>query len=224
MTDLINILQLADSAFPTGSFSYSQGLEASFQQGHINGKRSFQDFVMCTLENAGSFSLPFVRTAHEKSNNIDEICRLDEFCDACLNNHIEKRASIRQGNALIVTSSQAFADDRFHYFKEAIEDERLRGHYVVMFGCTCAYLNINQKASLEIFMFGVLRTIMSSAVRLGTIGSLEGQRMQFEWQKLIPDIISRNIEKSPEDACLSFPLVDMIENTHDTLFSRLFHS
>ncbi|XP_070561447.1 uncharacterized protein [Ptychodera flava] len=224
MSSLLSVLQISDSAFPTGSFSYSLGLEASVQYGYTNGTPKFKVFVMSCLENAGSFNLPFVRTAYEKSENLNEIRRIDSFSEACVNNHVENRASRRQGNSLVDTAIQAFSDERFQNLQQAIESQEMRGHFPVIFGCTCAYLNISLDVCLEAFMFGVLRTVIASAVRLGTVGSLEGQKCQYDWQKVIPDIIERNRDKSIEDACLSFPLVDITENAHDTLFSRLFHS
>ncbi|HZH77778.1 MAG TPA: urease accessory protein UreF, partial [Archangium sp.] len=39
------VLQLADSAFPTGGFAHSGGLEAAVQQGEVRGREGLERFV-----------------------------------------------------------------------------------------------------------------------------------------------------------------------------------
>nr|XP_006813333.1 PREDICTED: urease accessory protein F-like [Saccoglossus kowalevskii] len=200
------------------------GLEAAFQQGHIKGIKQFENFVVGCLENSGSLMLPFVISGYEHSGDVDEIQQYDSLCQACLNNHVENRASIRQGNALIHTSCQTFVDSRFQRLEKLLEDGKVKGHYSVMYGCTCHYLGLSKSTCVETFLFGVLRTVVNSAVRLTTIGSMQAQNIQFKCLQYIPDIIERNISRTVDDACISNPLIDIIENTHDNLFSRLFHS
>lgn len=53
------------------------------------------------------------------------------------------------------------------------EDGTLIGHYPVMFAYCCFHLQLKLEDVFNIFMYGVLRTVVGSAVRLGEIGSLE---------------------------------------------------
>ncbi|CAL1530480.1 unnamed protein product, partial [Lymnaea stagnalis] len=67
-SQLFPLLQFTDSAFPTGGFSHSQGIEAFIQHYHHVGmrkdhKKLFNAFI-CILENSGSLHLPFVSAAH----------------------------------------------------------------------------------------------------------------------------------------------------------------
>ncbi|XP_072167615.1 uncharacterized protein [Diadema setosum] len=221
---LVTILQLADTGFPTGAFSHSLGFESAVKQGHIRNHESFNNFITSAMENAGSSCLPFVKAGYEGSENLSAICSLDAYCDACLNNHIANRASSQQGKSLILTASEAFPDKRIGKLHQIIQERQLKGHHAVMFGALCAHLDIPLMDCLETYMFNNLKTMLASVVRLGNMGPLQAQKHQYEHQKNIRDIIARNYERTVQESCLRFPLVDIVQNTHDTLFSRLFSS
>ncbi len=58
--DDLLILQLADSAFPTGGFAHSAGLEAAYQRGEIRAAAEVHAFVRWSLAQAGRGALPLV--------------------------------------------------------------------------------------------------------------------------------------------------------------------
>src|SRR5439155_820072 len=57
--------QLADSAFPTGGFAHSAGLEAALQLGEIPDSPAFERFLRDALWQAGQGALPWVSGAHD---------------------------------------------------------------------------------------------------------------------------------------------------------------
>ena len=44
----------------------------------------------------GSFSLPFLNEAHQQCTDLEALSSLDFICEACMSNHVAKRASTRQ--------------------------------------------------------------------------------------------------------------------------------
>eukprot|EP00922_Rhytidocystis_sp_ex-Travisia-forbesii_P070310 GHVS01105052.1.p1 GENE.GHVS01105052.1~~GHVS01105052.1.p1 ORF type:complete len:247 (-),score=13.19 GHVS01105052.1:123-863(-) len=97
-------------------------------------------------------------------------------------------------------------------------------HFPVVFGEVCAARGISLDACLQMYLFGTLRTVLSAAVRQGITGPYEGQRMQSQCQSLIPKLIQEHSLLSPEDAYVSFPLVDIMQSSHDHFFSKMFYS
>src|SRR5213596_428349 len=87
--------QLADSAFPTGGFAHSFGLEAAWQQGEVTAA-SLPSFVRDVILQAGRSALPFVVAAYDEPADLPEI---DGRCDAFLRNPVANRASRVQGRA-----------------------------------------------------------------------------------------------------------------------------
>ncbi|XP_071945120.1 uncharacterized protein [Antedon mediterranea] len=223
-SSLLALLQIVDSGFPTGGFSHSLGYESAVKHGHIRSKKQLTEFVITVLENIGSSSLPLLCEAYKQSGDMSKIIALDEYTEACLSNHIANRSSVQQGKSLIASSSETFKDKRMLNIKDNIQSGKVKGHQPVMYGCVCSFLNISLEDALISFLFSSLRTILASSVRLGDMGPLEAQRIQFELQACLPNIIERNKDKTVDDVCLSNPLADIFQNSHDLLFSRLFYS
>ncbi|XP_013414784.1 urease accessory protein F-like [Lingula anatina] len=226
-TQLLTLLQISDSAFPTGGFSHSLGLEAAvkFRLVEAGNLDVLEQFTVAVLENTGSFSLPFVTEAYESSGNFMELKKLSDMCDACTSNHVAKRASTRQGRSLLSTSARTFKNELLQHFQEFSEAQAdFQIHYPVMFGHLCRILGVDLSQCQTAFMFGSLRTLLASAVRLDVVGALEAQALQNKMQSFIPDIISKYRSRKAEEACVSFPLPEVLQNSQDTLFSKLFYS
>ncbi|KAK6175693.1 hypothetical protein SNE40_014094 [Patella caerulea] len=218
--ELLNLLQLSDSAFPIGSFSHSCGLESAVQHGLIKSKDDLRSVIIACLENTGSFSLPFVTEAYNKSWDSAEIQRLDNFHHISVSNHVANRASSKQGKSLLGTVVQVYQFDELITLSKHLQ----HCHYAVLFGVVFSVVGMDLKTTQTAFMSGVLRTIISSAVRLDQIGPIEAQKIQLDLLSIIPDIILRNDNKTSADASIKSPILDISQNSHDILFSKLFYS
>ncbi|XP_053379456.1 uncharacterized protein LOC123527607 [Mercenaria mercenaria] len=216
----ISLLQICDSGFPTGGFSHSAGLEAALKTSVIHSKDSLKDYLLCCLENSGSFILPFLKEAHQQYKDIPALCDLDRLCEACTPNHVAKRASTRQGRSMLDTSVKVFNIPSLLKLNDSLPCK----HLPVVFGAICATLNINLQASSAAFLFTTLRTVLASAVRLDKVGPIEAQTIQTELQQEIPTVIERHKHRKSEDACMIYPHIDIVQNIHDTMFSKLFYS
>ncbi|XP_040066750.1 urease accessory protein UreF isoform X3 [Ixodes scapularis] len=115
---LLNLLQISDSAFPTGSFAHSGGFEVAGQRGFI--------------DSAGSFMTPFMREAHQQWTNPEVIRSLDCKLSASLTNHVASRASIQQGRSLIQTACATYAAPQLVSLQDQIYDEKLNGHQMTV--------------------------------------------------------------------------------------------
>jgi len=56
--------QLADSAFPTGGFAHSSGLEAAWHHGELRNSAELASFVDASLRQFGRSALPFTLAAY----------------------------------------------------------------------------------------------------------------------------------------------------------------
>src|SRR5437868_14983559 len=101
--------QLVDSAFPTGGFAHSAGLEAAWQNGEVKNRGEIISFVEASLHQLGNAPLPFVIAAHTVPKRLDEF---DNLCDAFTTNHVANRASRAQGKAFLSAVQRVFAAGR----------------------------------------------------------------------------------------------------------------
>ena len=99
------VWQLMDSAFPTGGFAHSSGLEAAWQHGEVRGRDELVSFVKSGLEQLGHAALPFVTAAFDEPEKLGE---LDRLCDVFTTNHVANRASRAQGRAFLSAVERIF--------------------------------------------------------------------------------------------------------------------
>ncbi|KAL4234977.1 hypothetical protein ACF0H5_006618 [Mactra antiquata] len=219
--NLMNLLQICDSGFPTGGFSHSSGLEAALKTKNVYNVESLKQFLLCFLENTGSFSLPFVREAYELYKNSCSLYDLDKLCESCMSNHVAKRASTRQGRSMMDTSIKVFSKtSRLEHLYQSLPYK----HFPVIFGIICAFLDLDIQAVCAAFLYSGVRTVIASAVRLDKVGPIQAQNIQADLQLVIPKVIERYKHYESKDACMIYPHIDIIQNLHDTMFTKLFYS
>ena len=219
MTDWL-IWQLADSAFPTGGFAHSFGLEAAWHQGEVNGG-SLSRFVRDAIAQAGQGGVPFLLAAHDDPGALQAI---DERCDAFLRNQVANRASRVQGRAWIGTIERAFPRPDVRALCDAVRARPMARHYAPLFGATLKALDVDRQEAARLFLFGVCRGTLSAAVRLGIVGTTDAQRLLAERAHDLDRTLAASVTLTLEEAAQTSPLADLWQASHDRLYSRLFQS
>ena len=213
--------QLIDSAFPTGGFAHSNGLEAAWQQGAFTDERSLTLFLRASLHQAASGGLPFVRAAWGNPTNF---LQFDTLCEATLINHVANRASRAQGRALLRAAGATFGDPVLLEHERAGRNSKAPLHFAPTFGIVAAALKIDLPTTETAFLFVLLRGSIAAAVRLGIIGPMEAQRLQHDLSKESPAAVESLHGVPPEEACQTSPVLDLLHANQERLYSRLFQS
>ena len=219
MTDWL-LWQLADSAFPSGGFAHSAGLEAAWQLGEVDAA-SLGTFVNDAVTQAAHGALPFVSAGH---GNPGELPAIDLRCDAYLRNPIGNRASRMQGRAWLGACERAFQIPAVGALGDVARAASLPRHYAPLFGATLRLLDVDGDRARRLYLFGVCRGTLSAAVRLGIVGTNDAQRLLAETASHLERTIIRCSAMTIEDAAQSAPLADLWQSAHDRLYSRLFQS
>ena len=236
--------QLADSAFPTGGFAHSAGLEAAWQHGEVRNRADLLAFLETNLRQLGRVALPFVNTAYHEPGRLVE---LDELCDAFLTNHVTNRASRLQGRAFLTAVERVFLEgggkgDPMHASRVRVGggDELPAGigthgrdarattttfaHFAPVFGACLRRLEVPMETSTRLFFFNHLRAILASAVRLNIVGPMEAQVLQHRLATLAEEMAVRSAAYTLDDLAQTAPLLDLWQGAQDRLYSRLFQS
>lgn len=201
-SDLHNLFLLSDSALPLGSFAFSAGLESflAHRPKHSHTSAAFSRFLTLSLASIASTTLPYVIAGHEHPS---QLLDLDNDLDASTSCVVAKRASVRQGRALLgvwersfrqhisreahlVTNEAAEARTALEAFTTALKaqppeigmhahDFPLHGHLPPLFGTTCAALSIPLMHALYVYLFNHAKTIISAAIRASISGPYQAQ-------------------------------------------------
>jgi urease accessory protein len=209
------IWQIADSAFPSGGFAHSGGLEAAWQCGEIRSGAELASYIEAGLWQAARGMVPLVIAAHNEPARVEEF---DELCDCFLSNHVANRASRLQGRAFVNSAHRIFGSME-------IEQERLHfSHLAPVFGAVTRVLSINRSTAAELFLFQALRGMAAAAVRLGIVGPMEAQGLQHRLAARAREILSLTEGTTIDEVATVTPLLEIWQATHDRLYSRLFQT
>ncbi|AKT38644.1 urease accessory protein UreF [Chondromyces crocatus] len=221
MNALLLLLQLSDSAFPTGGFAHSSGLEAAAQLGEIQGHGALFRIVQHSLHQTTRSALPLLLPAYRAPSRLFE---LDRLCEASTTCAVANRASRVQGRAWLATTASTFGSTALWELRKDLRASGQPGHLAPLFGVIAHHLDLGSEDPARLFLFLHLRGLLSSAVRLGLIGPLEAQGIQARFGPLLESLCARARSFTEDDLATTAPLLDVFQSHHDRLYSRLFSS
>jgi len=210
------IWQLIDSAFPTGGFAHSSGLEAAWQHGEVRNRAELFSFVEANLDQLGHASLPFVLAAFDAPEKLGEF---DSHCDVFTSNHVANRASRAQGRAFLTAVERVFKSEI-----QNPKSEMEFAHFAPVFGASLRRLEISRATTGRMFCFNHLRSVLASAVRLNITGPMEAQILQHRLATRVEAVLKTCESLTLDDLAQTAPLLDVWQGAQDRLYSRLFQS
>jgi urease accessory protein len=211
--------QVVDSAFPTGVFAHSWGLEAAWQQGEVPNTDALQRFLEASIQQTAFGALPLMAAAYREPQSWHT---LDELADAFLTNVVANRASRIQGRTLVSTAARVWPSDAMA--AAAALAEGGCAHVAPLSGVVFRLVGLPLDTARTAILFGTARGVLSAAVRLGIIGSYRAQQLQHRAGRDLPRLLERSRMLGAGDVCQTAPLLDLLHSAHDRLYSRLFQS
>jgi len=215
------VWQLADSAFPSGGFAHSGGLEAAWKYGQIKTSAALIQFLETSLHQLRHSSLPFVKAAFHKEAALPE---LDALCDAFTANHVANRASRAQGQAFLNSCRRIFALQAIDELRNLVLAASLPGHFAPLFGAIVRELSLPLRETVNLFVFLQLRSWISAAVRLNIVGPLEAQAIQHQLTREAQQAAANPEQLRLDAIAQTAPLLDLFQGSHYRIYSRLFQS
>ncbi len=217
------VWQLADAAFPAGGFAHSGGVEAVARRGLVQDSAQLEQLLHDQLTQTAHGTVPLLTAVHCAPARFVEI---DRLASAFLSNHVANRASRAQGKALLMAAQAAFDRPAIAELAEQVRGEKLAAHLAPIFGVVTNYLDVASETAVRLFLHITLRGLLSSSVRLGVVGPLEAQSIQFRLGPLLEQLAERSlrIELGGVAQTGNASLLDLLQATHDRLYSRLFQS
>ncbi len=223
-SELIRILQFADSALPIGAFTFSNGVEAAIQKGVVHDKASLKSFVKTSLNLAANTDGIALIAAHRAVlNNDDEAIKTID--NAVLNRKLNEEARLmttRMGKKLAEISAHTVDNQKIAWWLDEIKKGNVPGTQPVTQAIVMAVQNIPEREVMVMHQYGIAMTILSAAMRLMRITHYETQHILFELNEEIDHFCDIAECGDVEQMASYVPVIDVLASIHTQSFVRLF--
>lgn len=203
----LTALQFADSAFPSGGFAFSWGLEGLAADGFLDGASDILEIAEEQLVYRwNSMDRILLRRAYA-ATDITVIAEVDLQAEAATLSAQLRIGSRRAGRALLGTSVRLGHATSRAYREKTYADPRL-GHLPVVQGVVFKSAGLSLSLAEMLGGWAVVGSLTSAAIRLGLIGHVEAQ----ETTTLLRPLLARLLADNPpaNEVLASFtPLTDI---------------
>jgi len=224
---LLGLLHFGDSAFPTGGYAHSFGLESYCQAGIVRDAEGVKRFLATLLEGATG---PCDATAAScavyaiQTGELDECRRLDETLEAMKPVREFREGSRQMGRQTLRVAAALTGDARLATYLEEVSTGQAPGHHGVAFGMAGGLLGWTRLEAATTFLYSTAALLVAAALRLLPMGQLEGQRVLWSLHPLIERLARDAAAREAGDLWSFTPGVDIQGMRHERLEARLFRS
>jgi urease accessory protein len=224
---LLHILQLTDSAFPTGAFAHSFGLETYVARGIVRTAAALEEFVANTLLHAvaPSDGVACVAIARAGADWQDLLQRLDRRLSAMKVVTESRQASRTLGTRFLRTATALFSLPRATSYLAAIDAATAYGHISLAYGLVCHDLDLPELPALAAWFRHYCASMVSVGVRLIPLGQTAGQELLARLGAPIGDAVALALGRDVDDMASFAPGQELAGIMHrDALTTRLYIS
>ena len=221
MLGLLRAIWQADAAFPSGAFAFSYGIEGAIALRPGISLQEFERLVAAVLRRrwAGYDRVAVVR-AFRADGDLAAIAALDRMVEASTLIDRLREGSRRNGGSFLASHAR-LGEPLANELRGAVRSGHCLGHIAVMQGAVWSSLGLDERLAQLCSGYTAASGLITAAVRLGSVGALQGQHVLQRYLPLIEELAMAAI---PDDAELEsfMPFLDIAAARHSDAELRLF--
>jgi urease accessory protein len=224
---LLRVQSWLSPAFPTGSYSYSHGVESAVDAGHIRDRQTLVEWLRADLcygtgrNEAILFSEAFRCVAHDDRRKLMEISELAAAFRGTSEFALE---SSQQGAACLATLRRVWTDVVLDWLWEILGNRDIQPTLAVVMGVRSARQGIPTSHALPAFLQSHIANLVSAGVRLIPLGQTDGQLAIAELEEAVLAVSASTKKATIDDLGSAAFMVDLASMIHETQYTRLFRS
>lgn len=224
MLSLMRLIQFTDSAFPVGTFSFSNGLETAIHEKIVYNAATLEEYAQSiSLQAAfsdGIIAIHAYRAALEY--NYDEIIEADHRLIEFKMNNETRVMQKRMGKKMVEMSIKIFDNPLLKKWLEDINNGTSPGTFPVAQGLIFAIGGMSEKELFCSHQYGVINMILGAAVRTMRVSHYDTQQILFRLSEQTQAYYDDVKDLSYEDMNSFVPQIDIISSLHEKGTMRMF--
>ena len=224
---LLRLQSWLSPAFPTGSYSYSHGLEWAVEAGHIQGRQTLVDWLQADLcYGSGRNEAIFFSEAWNCALDDDreKLFEIAELAAAFRGTSEFALESSQQAAACLATLRQVWPDRVLDWLSEILREHHVQPALAVVLGVRSARQGIPASLTLAAFLQGYIANLVTAGVRLIPLGQTDGQLAIAELEEAVLAACAQAKKATIDDLGSAAFMVDLASMAHETQYTRLFRS
>ena len=224
----LHLLHLSDPLLPIGGFTHSYGLETYVQKELVNSCTQVKKYLEAYLRHNFLYNdLLAMRFAWENTekSNIEGLVELNNILCAAKAPRELRNAGTKLGLRLVkIIESQLSGEALFTGYLEAVKAGKCEGNYCVVYGMASYLFGIGKEEAMTAISYNTASTIINNCAKLIPISQMEGQKILFEAQAIIAELVEKAGGLQPEDTGMCSTGFDIRSMQHERLYTRIYIS
>jgi urease accessory protein len=233
LTSFLSVLQLSDSAFPSGRYTLSYGLETLAQSGELStpGRLStlatlLGDYIRFGVAPSDGVALACAHRATGPDGSLDlaVVMGADERLSAVKLARETREASTRTGRALLHVAMSALGPTAAGDYAELVKVGLAPGNHAVVLGLVCARLGVPRLDAVTAELYAFAASWVAAAVRLAVTDHRTAQGLLHQVRSVSSEAALIAADRDVTDISGCTPLIDVMAMQHEEAELRLFAS
>ncbi|WP_237479367.1 urease accessory protein UreF [Lichenibacterium dinghuense] len=221
MRAILAALWQGDSAFPSGGFAFSNGLEGVAALAGPLDRAGLSAVMDAALRHRWA-TVDRVALLHAfAAEDLDRIAIVDRAVEAATPTEAFRVGSRRNGRALLIAHGR-LATPEAAELKAAVAAGRALGHLPVVQGWVWRRCGLDARAAVAASAYTVAAGLANAAVRLGWLGAIDAQGALGDSLDLAADLAREADDPPPLRLSSATPWLDVAATRHARSGLRLF--
>lgn len=225
MNKLFRLIQLTDSTFPVGTFSFSNGLETAAHMGLVHDRKTLAEYASSIAAQAAQCdavaALLAFRAARE--GNYEKIIATDHDFILFKMNSEARLMLKRMGKKFAELAVRLYGSESlFGRFIEDIDAGRTSGTYPIAQGMAFALEGLDEKSLFVSHQYAVINMVLSAALRCVRVSHYDTQQILFELGQKVEEEYEQASSMGFENMNSFVPEVDIFASLHEKGSMRMF--
>jgi urease accessory protein len=222
---LLRLMWLASPALPVGGFSYSEGLEAAVEAGHVGTEAQAADWLLDQLHlTLARADLPVLARAHAawRDGDVVRAATLNDWVLATRESAEFRLQAEQMGRSLVewLRNGEQAADPRV----AACARLQPAPAWPVAYALATVLAQAGAREALLACAFGWAENMTQAAMKSVPLGQAAAQRILARLAQAIPAVMEEALAR-PDDALQAHaPMLAILSSRHEAQYSRLFRS